>query len=47
MSKYELIEELNQDGYLFTADVVNASISKSWLAQYVDSLYRGNATASL
>ncbi|MBE6035970.1 MAG: abortive phage infection protein [Clostridiales bacterium] len=35
MSKYELIEELNQDGYLFTADVVNAGISKSWLAQYV------------
>lgn len=35
MGKYELIEKLDKDGYLFTADVVNAGISKTWLAQYV------------
>ena len=35
MSKYELIEKLNKDGYIFTSDVVAAGISKTWLAQYV------------
>ena len=35
MSKYDLIEELNKDGYLFTSDVVNAGISKTWLSHYV------------
>ena len=35
MSKFELIEKLNKDGYIFTSDVVAAGISKTWLAQYV------------
>ena len=34
MSKYESIEKLNIDGYLFTSDIVNAGISKTWLARY-------------
>lgn len=35
MHKYKTIEKLSKDGYLFTSDVVNAGISKTWLAKYV------------
>ena len=38
MSKYESIEKLNIDGYLFTSDIVNAGISKTWLASYVKEM---------
>ncbi|MCR4998521.1 MAG: abortive phage infection protein [Lachnospiraceae bacterium] len=38
MSKYESIEKLNIDGYLFTSDIVNAGISKTWLARYVKEM---------
>ena len=38
MGKYEALEKLDRDGYLFTSDVVRSGISKTWLARYVKDM---------